>query len=258
VPSARRALRRSVACTRRWCGLSKTSAEGTRRVGCYFRRTPCAVRPASPRFGRRASTPEEVAQRPIDACPGYNPVGVGGARCPPTQGALRDPGLCCLTPSAYGRGTQTGKHVPRANGAFRAPYGHSLLDAVTSGVAVVLPRVRGTTPFRYRERTCARAPGVVRWGSMVNALGFQRTCYGVIGHLRARHVLGKTPFLDEVTRATPGHESTWRFWPDQEKPSNNCFRRNTFRGIGLGLVVGGIVGHLDGLFPGLSGTRCAA
>ena len=50
----------------------------------------------------------------------------------------------------------------------------------------LLQRMRGTTPFRYRERTCARAPGGVRWGPMVRALGFQGMCYRVIGHLRAR------------------------------------------------------------------------
>ena len=61
-----------------------------------------------------------------------------------------------------------------------------LLDTVTSGYASFLQRMRGTTPFRYRERTCARARGGMRWGPMVNALGFQRRCYRVTGHLRAR------------------------------------------------------------------------
>ena len=93
---------------------------------------------------------------------------------------------------------------------------------------------------------------------MVNALGFQRRCYGVTGHLRARHVLGETPFLDEVTRASPRYESTWRFRPNQEKPSNKCFRRKALRGMDLGRFVGGIVGHLDGLFQGLAGTRFSA
>ena len=93
---------------------------------------------------------------------------------------------------------------------------------------------------------------------MVNALGFHGTCYGVTGQVRARHVLGETPFLDEVTRATPGYESTWRFRPDQEKPSNKCFRRNTFAGKGLGRFMDGFVGHLDGLFRGLPGMRFSA
>ena len=109
------------------------------------------------------------------------------------------------------------------NGA-RGTCAHSaatgFLDGVTSAGPSLLQRMRGTTPFRYRERTCAGARGGVRWGPMVNALGFQRRCYRVIGHLRARHVLGETPFLDEVTCASPAHESTWKFWPDQEKPSN--------------------------------------
>ena len=86
---------------------------------------------------------------------------------------------------------------------------------------------------------------------MVRALGSQGMCYRVTGHLRARHVLGETPFLDGVTRASPGYESTWRFRPNQEKPSNKCFRRNACRGMDLGLLMGGIVGHLDGLFWGL-------
>ena len=132
------------------------------------------------------------------------------------------------------------------------------LDTVTSRVGSLLQRMRGTTPFRYRERTCARAPGGVRWGPMVNALGFQRRCYRVIGHLRARHVLGKTHFLDEGTRASPGHESTWRFRRNQQKPSNKCFRRNACGGMDLGPFVEGIVGHLDGLFEGLPGTRFSA
>ncbi len=105
-----------------------------------------------------------------------------------------------------------------------------------------LQRMRGTTPFRYRDRTCARARGGVRWGSMVNALGFHGTCYRVIGHLRARHVLGKTPLLDEVTRASRERESTSRFWPNQQKPSNKCFRRKALPNIDLGLAVDGIVG----------------
>jgi len=90
---------------------------------------------------------------------------------------------------------------------------------------------------------------------MVNALGFHGTCYGVIGHLRARHVLGKTPFLDEVTRASPRYESTWRFWADQQKPSNNSCRRNALWGIHLGLFMVGFVGHLDGGFGPLPGVR---
>jgi len=98
----------------------------------------------------------------------------------------------------------------------------------------------------------------VRWGSMVNALGFHGTCYRVIGHLRARHVLGKTPFLDKVTRASPGYESTWKFRANQEKPSNKWFRRNTLRGMDLGLLMDGIVGHLDGLFQGLPGVLVLA
>ena len=98
----------------------------------------------------------------------------------------------------------------------------------------------------------------MRWGPMVNALGFHGRCYKVIGHLRARHVLGKTPFLDEVTRATPTYESIWNFRPNQEKPSNKWFRRNVLPGMDLGLFIVGIVGHLDGLFQGLSGTRFSA
>ena len=90
---------------------------------------------------------------------------------------------------------------------------------------------------------------------MVNALGLQRTCYGVIGHLRARHVLGKTPFLDEVTGTSPGHESTWRARPGQEKPSNKCLRRNALWGLGLGRFMGGLVGQLEGRFRGLPGVR---
>jgi len=92
----------------------------------------------------------------------------------------------------------------------------------------------------------------------VNALGFHGTCYMVTGHLRARHVPGKTPFLDEVTLASPGYESTCRFWPDQEKPPNKWFRRNALRGMDLGLLMGGIVGHLDGLFQGLPGVPVLA
>ena len=132
------------------------------------------------------------------------------------------------------------------------------LDTVTFAAGALSPPMRGTTPTSYRERTCARARGGVRWGSMVNALGFQRRCYMVTGHLRARHVLGKTPFLDEVTCASPGHESTWRFGPDQQKPPNKCFRRKALPNMDLGLFVDGIVGHLDGLFQGLSGTRFSA
>ena len=93
---------------------------------------------------------------------------------------------------------------------------------------------------------------------MVNALGFQRTCYRVTGHLRARHVLGKTHLLDEVTCATPRYESTWEFLPDQEKASNKCFRRNTLWGMDFGRFMGGIVGHLDGLFPAIPGARFSA
>ena len=93
---------------------------------------------------------------------------------------------------------------------------------------------------------------------MVNALGFQRTCYRVTGHLRARHVLGKTPFLDEVTRASPGYERTWTFRRNQEKPSNKCFRRNVLAGMDLGRVMGGFVGHLDGRFRTARGVRVVA
>ena len=50
-----------------------------------------------------------------------------------------------------------------------------------------------------RERTCARAPAHVRSGPMVNALGPQGECAGVIGHLRARLIAGKTAFLDART-----------------------------------------------------------
>ena len=95
---------------------------------------------------------------------------------------------------------------PRGRGALRA-----FLDTVTFAAAPISAPVRGATPFRYRARKCAGARGVVRWGSMVNALGFHGTCYRVTGHLRARQVLGKTPLLDEVTRASRGYESTWSF-----------------------------------------------
>jgi len=156
---------------------------------------------------------------------------------------------------------------PRGRRASRA-----LLDTVTSGATSISLRMRGTTPpvtvrahrlLRRdgpvnRVRKCARARGGVRWGSMVNALGFHGRCYRVTGHLRARHVLGKTPFLDEVTRASPRYESTWSFRPDQQKPSNKCFRRNALPNIDLGLFMDGIVGHLDGLFQGLPGTRFSA
>jgi len=70
--------------------------------------------------------------------------------------------------------------------------------------------------------------------------------------------VGKTHFLDKVTCATLGHESTCRSRSNQQKPSNNCFRRKTLWGIDLGRFVDGIVGHLDGLFRGLSGTRFSA
>ena len=90
---------------------------------------------------------------------------------------------------------------------------------------------------------------------MVNALGFHGTCYRVTGHLRARQVLGETPFLDEATCASPGHESTWRFWADQQKPSNKCFRRNMLWRMGLGRFLDGFIGHLDGRFWGLPGVR---
>jgi len=142
----------------------------------------------------------------------------------------------CLGPRGRQRGGSTGfiravylpQHDYAGVGVEPVPSlpWRALLDAVTFRGGSFLQRMRGATPFRYRERTCAGARAHVRWGSMVNALGFQRTCYRVTGHLRARHVLGKTPFLDEVTRATPGYESTWKFLPDQQKPSNKCFRRN--------------------------------
>jgi len=90
-------------------------------------------------------------------------------------------------------------HSPLLTPYSPLPTPLSFLDTATSAAAPISPLMRGTTPFRYRERTCARARGVVRWGSMVNALVFQRTCYRVTGHLRARQVLGETPFLDEVT-----------------------------------------------------------
>ena len=130
----------------------------------------------------------------------------------------------------------------------------AFLDRVISADGPIVPPVRGNTPFRYRERTCARARGGVRWGPMVNALGFQGMCYRVIGHLRARHVLGKTPFLDEVTRASLGYESTWKFRPPQQKPSNKWFRRNVLPGMDLGPFIGAIVGHLEGRFQRLPGV----
>ena len=60
------------------------------------------------------------------------------------------------------------------------------------------PLLRGEGPIN-RQRTCARALAHVRAGPVVNALGFQGMCYRVIGHLRARQVAGKTPFLDART-----------------------------------------------------------
>jgi hypothetical protein len=93
---------------------------------------------------------------------------------------------------------------------------------------------------------------------MVNALGFHGTCYRVTGHLRARHVLGETPFLDEVTRASPGYESTWRFRPNQQKAPNKWLRRNTLWDMDLGMFMVGFVGHLDGGFRGLPGVRFSA
>ena len=80
-------------------------------------------------------------------------------------------------------------------------------------------------------------------------------CYRVTGHLRARQVLGKTAFVDEVTPASPGYESTWTLRANQEKPSNNRVRRKALRNIDLGLVVGSFVGRLDGRFRGISGIR---
>ena len=80
----------------------------------------------------------------------------------------------------------------------------------------------------------------------------------VTGHLRARHVLGETPFLDEVTCASRELESTWRFGSDQEKPSNKYFRRNALPGMDLGRFIVGFVGHLDGRFKGLPGVRFSA
>ena len=63
------------------------------------------------------------------------------------------------------------------------------------------PAVRLDRLFRREvpinsARKCARAPAHLRAGPMVNALGPQGECAVVAGHLRARHVAGKTPFLD--------------------------------------------------------------
>ena len=90
---------------------------------------------------------------------------------------------------------------------------------------------------------------------MVNALGFHGRCYRVTGHLRARQVLGETPFLDEVTCASPAYESSCKLRPDQQKPSNKWLRRKALPNKDLGPFVEGIVGHLDGRCEGLSGTR---
>ena len=75
------------------------------------------------------------------------------------------------------------------------------------------------------------------------------------GQVRARYVPGETPFLDEVTRASPGYESTWKSRPGQEKPSNKRLRRNVFPAMDLGGFMDELIGHLDGWFRTALGVR---
>ena len=92
----------------------------------------------------------------------------------------------------------------------------------------------------------------------MNALGFPRRCYRVIGQLRARQLLGETPFLDEVSCASFGYERTWKLWPDREKPSNKWAQCKALADKDLGLFVDGIVGHLDERLWELPGLRFCA
>ena len=160
------------------------------------------------RTGRRA-----VADRRADCCLAqrYDASRPDGARS------------ICPTSRSVGRTRSVGT-MPGVALRRRCP-ARAFLDTVTSVPGAISAPMRGTTPTSYRERTCARAPAHVRAGHMVNALGFQGMCYRVTGHLRARQVLGKTAFLDDVTLASPGHESTWTVLTNQEKPSNKSSRR---------------------------------
>jgi len=53
---------------------------------------------------------------------------------------------------------------------------------------------------------------------MVNALGFQRRCYRVIGHLRARLFAGKTAFLD----ARSAQHAGWKGFAFSHETRNSC------------------------------------
>ena len=138
----------------------------------------------------------------------------------------------------------------------RAP--RAFLDAVTSRRALVSTTDEGYYPLQIPSAH-------VRAGPTVNALGFHGECAGVPGEVLQGHrpparTVGpeENALFGELMRASPRCESTWKFWPDQQKPSNKWCRRNVFPGMDLGRVMGGFVGHLDGRFRGLPGTRCSA
>ena len=93
------------------------------------------------------------------------------------------------------------------------------------------------------EGECARVPGEVRWGHSA----------------RARRVNpGKNALFGGRHGVTPGHKSTSTFRPNQQKPSNNSFHRNSLQAIDLERFVEGFVGHLEGPFRRCSGTRLSA
>ena len=83
------------------------------------------------------------------------------------------------------------------------PYGRISSPITSAARAGPDGLLRGEVPIN-RLCKCARAPAHVRAGPRGNALRFHGECAVVTGHLRARHVAGKTAFLDGRTAQLQG------------------------------------------------------
>jgi len=89
------------------CGLLKTAVNHSPHCVpfVFHARTPKALDNTAQGCEATLGPGSDVAHQPRRGCtlvPGTTPLGLGGTRCPPTQGVLRDPGLCCETASRLG------------------------------------------------------------------------------------------------------------------------------------------------------------